>query len=70
MLHIDKGQCGLCAHFGETHNGHEDQLAQIRMKKEAPETLVDECGHPRLISLHLKVTPISGCDGFQQAKFA
>lgn len=32
MLHIEKGQCGLCAHFGETHNGHEDRLAQIRLK--------------------------------------
>lgn len=68
MLHIEKGQCGLCAHFGETHNGHEDRLAQIRLKKQAPEKLVDECGHPQLVSLHLKVTPISGCDGFEQAR--
>jgi hypothetical protein len=21
MLHVEQGQCGLCAHFGETHNG-------------------------------------------------
>jgi hypothetical protein len=68
MLHIEQGQCGLCAHFGETHDSHKDDLAQIRLDKEAPETLVDECGHPRLISLHLKVTPISGCDGFKQAR--
>jgi hypothetical protein len=76
MLHVDKGQCGLCAHFGEahnglfgeTHNGQKNDLAQIRLKKEAPETLLDECGHPRLVSLHLKVTPISGCDGFKQAR--
>ena len=68
MLHVENGQCGLCAHFGETHNGNKDVLAQIRLKKEAPETLVDECGHPRLVRLHLKVTPISGCDGFEQAR--
>jgi hypothetical protein len=37
----------------------------IRLKKEAPETLVDQCGHPGLLSLHLRVTPISGCDGFE-----
>jgi hypothetical protein len=39
---------------------------QIRKNHEAPETLVDECGHPRHASLHLKVTPISGCDGFEE----
>jgi hypothetical protein len=68
MLQVEKGQCGLCAHFGETHDDREDGLAQIRLKKEAPETLVNECDHPRLIFLHLKVTPISGCDGFTQAR--
>jgi hypothetical protein len=29
---------------------------------------VDDCGHPRHASLHLKVTPISGCDGFEPAQ--
>jgi hypothetical protein len=38
---------------------------QIRKNHEAPETLLDECGHPKHASLHLKVTPISGCDGFE-----
>ena len=64
MIHVDNGQCGLCTHFGETHGG--PQLMQIRKNHEAPETLVDECGHPRHASLHLKVTPISGCDGFEE----
>src|SRR5687768_4804784 len=32
-----------------------------------PEDLVEECGHPRHASLHLMVTPISGCDGFKPA---
>lgn len=66
MQHVHDGQCGLCVHFGESH-ASDQKLTQIRAKKEAPETLVDECGHPRHASLHLKVTPISGCDGFEPA---
>jgi hypothetical protein len=66
MLQVQEGQCGLCTHFGEPH-GSDQQLLQIRRRHEAPETLVDECGHPRLASLHLKVTPISGCDSFEPA---
>jgi hypothetical protein len=30
--------------------------------------MVDECGHPRHAPLHLKVTPLSGCDGFAPAR--
>lgn len=67
MLHVHEGQCGLCAHFGEHHFNHENQLVQIRTSKEAPEQLVEECGHPKHASLHLVVTPISGCDGFEPA---
>jgi hypothetical protein len=65
--HVDNGQCGLCTHFGETHAAT-GVLTNIRRMQEAPEDLVDECGHPRLVRLHLKVTPISGCDGFEPAK--
>jgi hypothetical protein len=43
-------------------------LIELRKKHEAPETLLDDCGHPRHASLHLKVTPISGCDGFELAR--
>jgi len=72
MQQVHDGQCGLCAHFGEHHEGEHEagstqQLAQIRRSHEAPESLVDDCGHPRHASLHLKVTPISGCDGFEPA---
>ena len=67
MLHVENGQCGLCTHFGETHPATQ-QLAKIRKAHEAPEDLVEDCGHPRLVNLHLKVTPISGCDGFEPAK--
>ena len=66
MHEVHEGQCGLCAHFGETH-GESEKLIQIRTDREAPEDLVDDCGHPRHASLHLKVTPISGCDGFEPA---
>ena len=69
MLQVHDGQCGLCTHFGETHPCmHNGKLLQIREKHEAPATLLDECGHPKHASLHLKVTPISGCDGFEMAK--
>ena len=68
MMHVNDGQCGLCAHFGEhEHNGHEQQLMQIRQTHEAPEDLVEECGHPQHADLHLVVTPISGCQGFEPA---
>lgn len=67
MLSVHDGQCGLCVHFGEQH-AQDQQLVQIRQRHEAPETMVDECGHPRHASLHLRVTPISGCDGFEPAR--
>ena len=63
MQHVHDGQCGLCTHFGEGHAVN-DKLVQIRATKEAPETFVEDCGHPRHASLHLKVTPISGCEGY------
>ena len=68
MSHINEGQCGLCLHFGENHPGpHDTALVQVRKTHEAEDTMVDECGHPKNMSLHLKVTPISGCDGFEMA---
>jgi hypothetical protein len=67
MLQVHDGQCGLCAHFGESHL-KAAELVQVRTKKSAPETMVDECGHPKHAQLHLKVTAISGCDGFKPAK--
>ncbi len=66
MTAIHDGQCGLCGHFGENH-GKSDVLVSIVTKKEADVVFIDECGHPRLQGLHLKVTPISGCDGFVPA---
>ena len=67
MKEIHEGQCGLCAHFGESHT-RDERLVQIRVSHDGPEDLVDECGHPRHASLNLRVTPISGCDGFEPAE--
>lgn len=66
MLSVHDGQCGLCKHFGE-HHSNMPQLIQIRNTKQAPEDLVDECDLPRNAAVHLKVTPVSGCDGFEPA---
>lgn len=66
MTMIHEGQCGLCSHFGE-HHSDDQELVQIRMKQQAAEDVIEECGHPRHASLNLKVTPISGCDGFEPA---
>lgn len=65
-MQIQDGQCGLCTHFGEQHP-NDQKLIQIRTKHEAPEQYIDDCGHPRHATLNLKVTPISGCDGFEPA---
>lgn len=66
-MYVHDGQCGLCSHFGE-HHAEDQKLMQIRTTHEAPGDLVDDCSHPRHASLHLKVTPISGCDGFEAAE--
>ncbi|MCC6313559.1 MAG: hypothetical protein IT337_06065 [Thermomicrobiales bacterium] len=63
---LHEGQCGLCVHFGQ-NNPQEPQLIQIRLKHEAPENLVEPCGLPRHQLLHLRVSPISGCEGFEFA---
>ena len=67
MLQVHDGQCGLCAHFGEHEVAQRSQLVQVRTSKQAPETLIEECGHPKHATLHLVVTANSGCDGFMPA---
>ena len=68
MLNIQEGQCGVCAHFGENQPDDQPQLVQIRTSHEAPEDLVEPCGHPKHVDLDLKVTPISSCEGFEPAE--
>ena len=69
MQSVHDGQCGLCSHFGETH-AKSNVLVSILSSKQADTVLIDECGHPKHAALHLKVTPISGCDGFVPAASA
>lgn len=68
MLHVHQGQCGLCTHFGEHQPQEQQKLVQIRQSHEAPEDVVEECGHPRHAPLHLVVTANSGCEGFEPAQ--
>ena len=65
MIEINDGQCGLCKHFGEHDDAAEQQLVQIRTSHKAPETFVEECGHPTLEGLNLQVTANSACQGFE-----
>jgi hypothetical protein len=67
MVAVHDGQCGVCVHFGEHNNADKQVLTQIIMTKQAPESLVEGCGLPKNEALHLKVTAVSGCDGFQPA---
>jgi hypothetical protein len=66
-MQIHSGQCGLCSHFGEEHSSS-PRLIQIRSKHDAPADMLEQCGHPQHAALNLKVTPVSGCAGFEPAK--
>jgi hypothetical protein len=68
METVRNGQCGLCTHFGEHHKS--GVLVNILTSHQADLKIVDECGHPKHAGLHLRVTPISSCDGFVQAAAA
>ncbi|MEM1444768.1 MAG: hypothetical protein AAGF84_01830 [Planctomycetota bacterium] len=65
MITINDGQCGLCKHFGTDHE--QPKLQQIRVTRQASAEMTDECGHPKNEPIHLVVTPISGCEGFEAA---
>ncbi|MBV8780200.1 MAG: hypothetical protein JO353_02275 [Phycisphaerae bacterium] len=67
MLDIHQGQCGLCSHFGEDHQ-KQQELTRLYKTHIASETLVEDCSHPKHATLHLKVTAISGCDGFEPVR--
>ncbi|WP_428389481.1 hypothetical protein [Mucisphaera sp.] len=62
---VNEGQCGLCKHFAAHSNVNEIQ--QIRVSKQAPTDLTEECAHPKNVPLQLMVTPISSCSGFESA---
>jgi hypothetical protein len=67
MIAIHDGQCGVCTHFGEHNQSDKQVLTQILSSKQAPESLIEGCGLPKNAALHLKVTAVSGCDGFHPA---
>lgn len=68
MSEVRDGQCGLCVHFGEHHPLHTGPLLEIRKRHQADDDLIEPCGLPKHRSLHLMVTPHSGCDGFEAAE--
>ena len=67
MKTVANGQCGLCKHFGSEEDQNTNVLQQIRITKQAPPDLTEECGHPTNENISLVVTPISGCQGFEPA---
>lgn len=68
MVHVQDGQCGMCAHFGAGVEADKPRLIQIRATHEAPDHMVEPCGLPGHSQYHLLVTPDSGCDGFAPAE--
>ena len=67
MIAVHNGQCGVCMHFGEHNAADKQVLTQILTTMQAPESLVEGCGLPKNEALHLRVTAVSGCDGFTPA---
>lgn len=67
MLKLSDGNCGLCAHFGDSADAGQ-HLVQIRIAGEAPEDLIEPCGLPTNASIGLRVSAVSGCSGFTPAK--
>ena len=68
MLNINDGQCGTCKHFGG--DMPQEQLVQIRVNHTANDDVVAGCDLSANASLHLRVSPISSCDGFESAEAA
>ncbi len=68
MIVVREGQCGLCSHFGQHGDEERDaRLIEILATQQASETLIASCGNEKLQGMHLRVTPASGCDGFEAA---
>ena len=68
MLNLQPGQCGLCSHFGDNHDTSAPQPLQLLAKDEDLVAKVCDCDDPAHAPLHLRVTPVSGCAGFEPAK--
>lgn len=68
MVQFRDGQCGVCVHFGEGSTDNQPKLMQMRATHKGPDDLIERCGLPENAQLHLRVTPVSGCDGFARAE--
>ena len=68
MLQISDGQCGSCMHFGD--GMPQEQLVQIRVHGTAEHGTVAGCDLAANASMHLKVSPIGSCDGYEAAEAA
>ncbi|MEM8756938.1 MAG: hypothetical protein AAGF47_04055 [Planctomycetota bacterium] len=62
MISIHDGQCGKCAHFGD--DSGDERLVQVRVRGQAPEDLVESCGHPTLSAAELRVAANSTCSNY------
>ncbi|MCH2133621.1 MAG: hypothetical protein MK116_07710 [Phycisphaerales bacterium] len=62
MANANDGSCGTCAHFGDGVPA--EQLVQIRVHSADDAGVIGGCDHPSNAALHLKVSPISSCDGY------
>ena len=72
MIKLSDGQCGVCAHFGES-GSDQNKIVQLRINGATPEDaveMVEPCGHPDNAARNLKVSPLAGCSGFVPAKTA
>ncbi len=68
MIKVREGQCGLCQHFGRGEGEPTSpQVLEILSTRYASEDFVAPCGYDQFSPLHLRVTPLSGCDEFEQA---
>lgn len=68
MIDLQPGQCGLCSHFGDNHDAGAPRPLTLLTKDEELSTKVSDCDHPAHAPLRLKVTPVSGCAGFEPAE--
>ncbi|MEE2907528.1 MAG: hypothetical protein VX527_06795 [Planctomycetota bacterium] len=69
MSNSNDGSCRTCAHFGD--GVPSEQLVQIRIENQ-PDTneVLGGCDLPANAALHLKVSPLSSCDGYQPLEAA
>ncbi|MAT80740.1 MAG: hypothetical protein CMJ29_03730 [Phycisphaerae bacterium] len=68
MSNSNNGSCSTCVHFGD--GVPSEQLVQIRIHGSNDNNVVGGCDHPSNAALHLRVTPLSSCDGYESLEAA